>query len=49
MIAAAMTGGDIVVENVLTEHQKPLIAKLREAGEQLRRCRQSTCGRWRKA
>ena len=32
MIAAAMTGGDIVVENVLTEHQKPLIAKLREAG-----------------
>ena len=32
MIAAAMTGGDIIVENVLTEHQKPLIAKLREAG-----------------
>lgn len=32
MIAAAMTGGDVVVENVLLEHQKPLIAKLREAG-----------------
>lgn len=32
MIAAAMTGGDIVVENVLPEHQKPLVAKLREAG-----------------
>lgn len=32
MIAAAMTSGDIVVENVLPEHQKPLIAKLREAG-----------------
>lgn len=32
MIAAAMTGGDITVENVLPEHQKPLIAKLREAG-----------------
>lgn len=32
MIAAAMTGGDIVVGNVLPEHQKPLIAKLREAG-----------------
>ncbi len=32
MIAAAMPGGDIVVENVLPEHQKPLIAKLREAG-----------------
>lgn len=32
MIAAAMTGGDLIVENVLPEHQKPLIAKLREAG-----------------
>lgn len=32
MVAAAMTGGDVVVENVLPEHQKPLIAKLREAG-----------------
>lgn len=32
MIAAAMTGGDVVVENALPEHQKPLIAKLREAG-----------------
>ena len=32
MIAAAMTGGDVIVENVLPEHQKPLIAKLREAG-----------------
>ena len=32
MIAAAMTGGDILIENVLPEHQKPLIAKLREAG-----------------
>ena len=32
LIAADMTGGDIVVENVLPEHQKPLIAKLREAG-----------------
>ena len=32
LIAAAMTGGDVVVENVLPEHQKPLIAKLREAG-----------------
>lgn len=32
MIAAAMTGGDVIVENVLPEHQKALIAKLREAG-----------------
>ncbi len=32
MIAAAMTGGDVIVDNVLPEHQKPLTAKLREAG-----------------
>ena len=32
MIAAAMTSGDVIVDNVLPEHQKPLIAKLREAG-----------------
>lgn len=32
MVAGAMTQGDIVVENVLCEHMKPLIAKLREAG-----------------
>ena len=32
MIAAAMTQGDVIIENVLAEHQKPLLAKLREAG-----------------
>ena len=32
MVAGAMTQGDIKVENVLCEHLKPLIAKLREAG-----------------
>jgi len=32
MIAAAMTAGDVVIENVLPEHQSALIAKLREAG-----------------
>ena len=32
MVAGAMTGGDIRVDNVLCEHLKPLIAKLREAG-----------------
>lgn len=32
MIAAAMTKGDVVIENVLPEHQSALIAKLREAG-----------------
>ena len=31
MIAAAMAGG-VVIENVLTEHLKPLLAKLNEAG-----------------
>lgn len=32
MIAAAMTGGDITIENALPEHQQALTAKLREAG-----------------
>lgn len=32
MIAGAITGGDIVVENVITEHVKSVIAKLTEAG-----------------
>lgn len=32
MVAAAMTGGDVRVDNVYCEHLKPLIAKLREAG-----------------
>lgn len=32
MIAVAMTGGDVRVSNVLSEHLKPLIAKLTEAG-----------------
>ena len=32
MIAAAMTDGDITIENALPEHQQALTAKLREAG-----------------
>jgi len=32
MVAAAITKGDIIVENVITSHIKPIIAKLREAG-----------------
>lgn len=32
MVAAAMTGGDVWIENALTEHLKPVIAKLKEAG-----------------
>jgi UDP-N-acetylglucosamine 1-carboxyvinyltransferase len=32
MVAAAMTGGEVRIENVLIEHLKPVIAKLKEAG-----------------
>lgn len=32
MIAAAMTRGDVVLENVICDHMKPLIAKLTEVG-----------------
>ncbi|WP_236914359.1 UDP-N-acetylglucosamine 1-carboxyvinyltransferase [Clostridium sp. Cult2] len=35
MVAAAITKGDIIVENVITSHIKPVIAKLREAGCQI--------------
>ncbi|MCT4633524.1 MAG: UDP-N-acetylglucosamine 1-carboxyvinyltransferase [Firmicutes bacterium] len=32
MVAAAITGGDITIENVVPNHIKPVIAKLRECG-----------------
>jgi UDP-N-acetylglucosamine 1-carboxyvinyltransferase len=32
MIAAVMTEGDVVIENVVPEHLEPIIAKLRQAG-----------------
>ena len=32
MIASAITGGDVVVENVITDHIRPVIAKLEESG-----------------
>ena len=32
MVAAAITGGDVLLKNVLDEHLKPLVAKLKEAG-----------------
>lgn len=32
MIAAAMTGGNVYVENALSEHLTPVLAKLKEAG-----------------
>ena len=35
MIAAAMAEGDIVIENVVPDHLKPVSAKLREAGVEI--------------
>ncbi|NLN64580.1 MAG: UDP-N-acetylglucosamine 1-carboxyvinyltransferase [Clostridiaceae bacterium] len=35
MIAAAMTGGDVFLENVMPDHLKPVTAKLREAGVEI--------------
>jgi len=35
MTAVAMAGGDIVLENVVPDHLKPISAKLREAGVEL--------------
>lgn len=32
MVAVAMTGGDVFVENAISEHLKPIIAKLKSAG-----------------
>lgn len=32
MVAAAITGGDVIIENVVPDHLKPVSAKLREAG-----------------
>ncbi len=35
MVAAAITGGDIYIDNVITEHLKPVIAKLEETGARI--------------
>lgn len=35
MVAAAATGGDVTIENVVSSHLQPVIAKLREAGAQV--------------
>lgn len=32
MVAAALTHGDIIIENIILEHIRPMIAKLNEAG-----------------
>lgn len=35
MVAAAMTRGDVYIENAISEHLKPVIAKLKEAGVEI--------------
>ena len=35
MVAAAMTRGDVFIENAICEHLKPVVAKLKEAGAQI--------------
>ena len=35
MVAAAMTQGDVYIENAISEHLKPVITKLKEAGVQI--------------
>jgi UDP-N-acetylglucosamine 1-carboxyvinyltransferase len=35
MVAAAVTGGDVVVDGVVTEHLKPVTAKLKEMGAEV--------------
>src|SRR5699024_2806736 len=35
MVAAAVTGGNVLIENVLSEHLRPVIAKLREMGVEI--------------
>lgn len=35
MIAAAITGGELLVKNVIVDHVKPLLAKLEECGVQI--------------
>lgn len=35
MVAAAVTGGNVLIENVVTEHLRPVIAKLREMGVEI--------------
>lgn len=35
MVAAAITGGDVLIENVVCEHLRPVTAKLREMGAEV--------------
>ncbi|NLY17451.1 MAG: UDP-N-acetylglucosamine 1-carboxyvinyltransferase [Clostridiaceae bacterium] len=35
MVASAITGGEVLIENVMPDHLKPIIAKLRETGVEI--------------
>ena len=35
MVAAAITGGDVMIENIITDHLRPVIAKLKESNAQV--------------
>ncbi|TYQ14644.1 UNVERIFIED_CONTAM: UDP-N-acetylglucosamine 1-carboxyvinyltransferase [Acetivibrio alkalicellulosi] len=35
MVAAAITGGDVIIDNIVPDHVKPITAKLREAGVEI--------------
>ena len=35
MVATSMTGGDVILNNVITSHLKPITAKLKEAGVEI--------------
>ncbi len=41
LLAGIITGGEVVVENVLSDHLKPLLAKLRETGAEVEELEQS--------
>ena len=43
MVAAAATGGEVVLTNVLFEHLKPLVAKMKEAGIPIEETVDSVC------
>lgn len=35
MVAAAMTKGDVLIENIILDHMRPIIAKLKESGAEV--------------
>ncbi len=35
MVAAAMTGGDVLIKDAIWEHNRPLISKMQEMGVEI--------------